>query len=427
MVHPLIWAGFAAFVLGMIALDLFVLHRRPHAVTAREAAASSAMWVGLGLAFAVPVWTWMGSDAAGRYLAGYLLEKSLSLDNIFVIAMILSALAVPAGVQHRLLFWGVLGALVMRFGFILAGAALLDAFDWTLYLFGAVLLATAVRMAVRRGRHEVHPERAAPLRLLARVVPMTAEERGARLLVRERGRLMATPLLAALVAVETADVVFAVDSIPAIFGITRDTFLVFASNAFAVLGLRSLYFLLAAAMTRFAYLWAGIAAVLAFVGLKMMGSDLIHVPTWTSLAVIVLVLGAAVAASLLRARRPVAPGTAAPRPDAGEGAAAATADGPGRPTPADRVLPVLRFVARSARRVAVTVAGFALLAAGAVMMVTPGPGLLAIVAGLAVLATEYAWAARALHRARDRARRAVLATRTVAARRRSGRRTGQEP
>jgi tellurite resistance protein TerC len=296
------WAAVVAFILGLLAVDLLVFHRDAHAVTTGEAAAWSAVWITLGLAFAGLLWVTLGGVAAGEYLGGYLIEKSLSVDNIFVFALLFSYFRVPPAYQHRVLFWGVLGALLLRAVFIGAGAALIDNFHWTVYVFGAFLVVTGVKMA-RHGDAEVHPDRNPFLRLVRRVIPMTPDYRGQRFFVRRAGRRLATPLLAVLVVVETTDVLFAVDSIPAIFAVTTDPFLVFTSNAFAILGLRSLYFLLAGMVERFVHLKLGLAAVLVFVGAKMLATDLYTVPIWASLAVIVLLIGTSIAASLRTAQR----------------------------------------------------------------------------------------------------------------------------
>ncbi len=295
------WAAVVAVILALLALDLFVFHRDAHEVSMREAAVTSAVWVALGLTFALVVGLTWGPTAAGEYLAGYLIEKSLSVDNIFVFALLLSYFAVPAAYQHRVLFWGVLGALVLRAVFVAAGATLLESFHATIYVFGAFLVLTGVRMARHRGE-EVHPERNPVLRAMRRVVPMTSEYRGQRFFVKDGVKRYATPMLAVLVAVETTDIVFAVDSIPAIFAVTDEPFLVFTSNAFAILGLRALYFLLAGMMSRFLYLKLGLAAVLVFVGAKMLLADVFHVPVWASLLVIACLLGVSVAASLRATR-----------------------------------------------------------------------------------------------------------------------------
>ena len=267
----------------------------------REAAAWTAVWVVLGLGFGGLVWIWQGSTAAGEYLAGYLIEKSLSVDNIFVFALLLAYFGVPTAYQHRVLFWGVIGAIVLRAAFIVGGAALLEAFHWVVYVFGALLVLTGVRMALDR-HDEVHPERNPVLRLAQQFIPIMSEYRDQRYFVRDAGRVMATPLFAVLLAVETTDVIFAVDSIPAIFAVTRDPFLVLTSNIFAVLGLRALYFMLAGMMHRFVYLQFGLAAILVFVGAKMLAAEVVEVPVWVSLAVISAVVAVAVLASLRATR-----------------------------------------------------------------------------------------------------------------------------
>lgn len=299
MVDLWVWVAFVAFILAMLALDLFFLHRDAHVVAFREAAAWSAVWVTLGLSFGVIVWVWQGGPAAGEYFAGYLIEKSLSIDNIFIFALVLGYFQVPPAYQHRVLFWGILGALGMRAVFIAAGAALLENFHWMIYLFGGFLILTALRLGLHKGQ-EVHPERNPVLRMMRRVMPMSSDYDGPGFFTVQNGKKMATPMLAVLVVIETTDLVFAIDSIPAIFAITRDTFLVFTSNAFAILGLRAMYFMLAGMMNRFVYLKTGLAVVLGFVGLKMIGSDVVHVPIWLSLTVIASVLAVSVVASLRR-------------------------------------------------------------------------------------------------------------------------------
>ena len=259
------------------------------------------------IAFAGVILAWQGGGAASEYLTGFVIEKSLSIDNLFVFALVFTYFGVPAASQRRVLFWGIVGAIVLRAIFIFAGAALLDAFHYTIYLFGGFLVLTGLRMA-RHSDVEIHPERNPALKLLGRVVPLADRYEGDRFVVRERGRLLATPLLASLVLVATFDLVFAVDSIPAIFAVTRETFLVCAANAFSLLGLASLYFVLAELLGRFHYLNVGLGIVLVFVGAKMAAADLYELPIWASLVVIVGVLGAAVGASLLRPapyRRPI--------------------------------------------------------------------------------------------------------------------------
>jgi tellurite resistance protein TerC len=299
---PLLWAAFTAFVLAMLALDLGVFHREGHEVGAREAMAWSAVWVGLALLFAVGLYAWSGADLALQFLAGYLIEKALSVDNLFVFLVIFAAFAVPARSQHRVLFLGILGALVMRAVFILLGAALLERFHWMMYVFGAVLLATGVRM-FRAGAEHVDPQRNAVYRLVRRWLPVVPEYHGTRFTIVRDGRRFATPLLLVLVVVETTDLVFAIDSIPAIFAVTRDPFIVFTSNVFAILGLRAMFFLVARVMDRFKYLKTGLALVLVFVGIKMIASDAYPIPVPLSLAVIALLIGGAVTASLLATRR----------------------------------------------------------------------------------------------------------------------------
>ncbi len=293
------WGAFGVFVVALLLIDLVAFGRRGEHVSFRRAVGWSIGWTVLGLAFGGFLWAWQGRVPAEEYLAGFLIEKSLSVDNLFVFALIFGYFAVPAAHQRRVIFWGIVGAIVLRALFILAGAALLDAFHYTIYVFGAFLVLTGIRMA-RHTTVEIHPERNPVLKLLGRVLPLTAGYHGDRLTVREGGRRLATPLLAALVLVATFDVVFAVDSIPAIFAVTRDTFIVYAANAFSLLGLAALYFVLAGMMGRFRYLNVGLAAVLVFVGLKMTLADVYKVPVLASLSVIVLTLTVAVGASLLR-------------------------------------------------------------------------------------------------------------------------------
>lgn len=293
------WLTLAGVVGSVLALDLLVVHRDATVVPFRVAAAWSAVWVSLALGFGVFVAATRGGDAGGEYLAGYLIELSLSVDNVFVFALIFAAFAVPAAYQHRLLFWGILGAIVFRAAFIGAGTAILAAAHWVIYLLGVLLVVTGVRLARSRG-HAVAPERNPVLRLFRRLVPMTSNYRGPAFVIRDGGRRLATPMLAALVAVETTDIMFALDSIPAVFAVTMDPFVVFSSNLFAILGLRSLYFLLAGLLDRFVYLKLGLAALLVFAGAKiLLGALEVKVPIGASLSVIVLILGTAIAASLI--------------------------------------------------------------------------------------------------------------------------------
>ena len=297
VVAPWAWAAFVALIVVLLLGDLILFHREAHEISLREAAITSIFWVALGVSFSFVVWATLGGSAAGQYLTGYVIEKSLSVDNVFVWAVILSYFAVPRAYQHRVLFWGIFGALVMRAIFIFAGVALLDAFDWMLYVFGAFLVFTAWRVA-RHDSTEIHPEDNPVLRLMRRTVPITSEYHGQRFWVRLDARRFATPLLVVLVLVEVTDVVFAADSIPAILAITRSEFIVFSSNAFAILGLRALYFLLAGAASKLRYLNVGLGVILGFVGAKMLLAEVLHVPIALSLAVIAVVLAITVAISL---------------------------------------------------------------------------------------------------------------------------------
>lgn len=294
------WVAVLAVILVMLAIDLFA-HRDAHVVGMREAAVWSGVWVTLGLAFGAIVWWVWGAEFAGQYFAGYLIEKSLAVDNVFVFAIIFSYFAVPREYQHRVLFYGVLGALVFRAVFIAAGSVLIASFAWILYVFGAFLVATGLRMALHRNE-TIDPERSVVLRAFRRLIPVTDEYHGQKFLIRQAGRWVATPLLAVLVLVEVTDIIFAVDSIPAIFAVTQQSFLVFTSNAFAILGLRAMYFLLADLMHRFIYLKLGLALVLVWVGIKMLLLEVYKIPTGISLAVVVAILTVAVTASWIRTR-----------------------------------------------------------------------------------------------------------------------------
>jgi tellurite resistance protein TerC len=293
------WAALLAVLAGLLVADLLLVHRRPHAITFKEAAIESAIWISLGVAFTFVISAWQGGEAAGEYLSGYLIEKSLSIDNVFVWAVIFGYFGVPAKYQFRVLFWGIFGALVLRAMFIFAGVALLETFSWVLYIFGAFLLVTAVRIA-RHKETSVHPEHNPVLRLVRRVVPSTPDYDGQKLFTRRGRHLLATPLFAVLVLIETTDVVFAVDSIPAILAVSREPFIVFSSNAFAILGLRALYFCLAGMADRFRYLNVGLGVILAFVGIKMLIAEWYHIPTGLSLAFIAVTLAVAIIASLKR-------------------------------------------------------------------------------------------------------------------------------
>jgi len=291
------WVALLAIISTLLLVDLLVVHRESHEVKTREAAIESAVWISIGLAFGLVVWWGFGGGAAGEYYSGYLIEKSLSIDNVFVWALILSYFQVPLRYQHRVLFWGIFGALIMRAIFIFAGIALIERFDWVLYVFGAFLLFTAGKLVFSKSNH-VDPSNSKFLKLVHRVVPLTDELDGQRLFTRVNGKRLATPLFAVLLLIEMTDVLFAVDSVPAVLAVSHEQFLVFASNAFAILGLRALYFLLADMHARFSYLQQGLAIILAFVGMKMIIHGWYQIPTWLSLMVIALVLAASVGFSL---------------------------------------------------------------------------------------------------------------------------------
>jgi len=291
------WVGLGVVVTAMVVVDLAIFARGERRVGVREAAVWSVIWILAAIAFGGLLWVWQGSQEGSEYLAGYLIERSLSVDNLFVFALLFQYFAVPPTIQARVLAWGIALALVLRLIFILVGAALLEAFHITLYAFGLLLIVTAYRMAVHDAT-EIDPERNPVLQWIRRHVPMTTTYVHQRILVREGGRRLATPLLAVFVAVATTDLVFAIDSIPAIFAITFDPYIVFAANAFAMLGLRALYFLLVGMLDRFVYLTQGLSVVLGFVGLKMLLTDVWKIPIWLSMTVIVVTLGLTVLISL---------------------------------------------------------------------------------------------------------------------------------
>jgi tellurite resistance protein TerC len=298
-----VWVALIAAILAMLLVDL-LMHRQAHVIGLREAATWSVIWVAIGLAVGGVIWWGYGSEFGLQYYAGYVIEKSLAVDNVFVWAVIFGYFAVPKRYQHRVLFFGVVGALVFRAVFIAAGSALIASAAWVLYVFGAFLILTGVRMMLQRSEH-VDMSKSRTLKLFRRFVPTTDDYQGQRFWVRRGGALMATPLLAVLVVVEVTDIIFAVDSIPAIFAVTQEPFLVFASNAFAILGLRAMYFLLADLMHRFVYLKLGLAFVLVWVGIKMIVSHaFVTIPTLVSLGVVVVIIATSVVASLLATRNP---------------------------------------------------------------------------------------------------------------------------
>lgn len=385
---PLLWVLFVIGVLGILAFDLGVLSRRIHVPSAREALARTGLFVVISLAFA-PVVYWLyehhdlgagtleglrGTEAMVAYLTAWLLEQSLSLDNIFVMALIFGYFRVPRVYRQRVLFWGILGALVLRFVMIVAGAAAVRRFHWIIYVFGGLLIASAIKMLFT-SEESLDPDRSFLLRLARRLVPITKEYHEEHFFIRRDGRLAATPLFLALVMIESTDVMFAIDSIPAAFAVTSDPFLVFTSNVFAILGLRSLYFALEGLMHRFKYLKVSLMLVLLYVGAKMLGSHYVPISNAVSLLVIVTILVAGVFASMAR----------------GETLAAVAA-----PQPVEAPTGARRHV----RRAVVLVIGGTVVLTGVVMLAAPGPGLLAIFAGLTILAAEFAWARRLLKRAR---------------------------
>lgn len=387
-----LWSGFVLLILFLLALDLGVLNRKAHVIGATEALGWTAFWVALALIFNVGIYylydhhlfgsgeklghTLSGRDAALQFFTGYLVEKSLSLDNIFVIALIFSYFGVPAIYQHRVLFWGILGALLMRGVMIGLGAALIQRFDWIIYVFGVLLIATAAKLLVAR-HDNLSPESNPFVRIARRYFPVTDTYRDEKFFVIEGGRRACTPLFLALLMVESTDVAFAIDSIPAIFAVTRDPFIVFTSNVFAILGLRSLYFALAAVLDKFRYLKMSLVFLLAFIGVKMLLSHHHPIPTQVSLAFILGILAVGVLASIIGARRDTA-ALSSPLPQSHEGFA--------------------QLTLKQAKRLIVLMLGTTVMALGAAMLVLPGPGIVVVLAGLGILATEFVWAGRLLRR-----------------------------
>ena len=308
------WILFTLFVLAMLAIDLRVINRKPHSRKVKEAVISWAVWIALAVIFAVIVYFWRGSQTALEFVTGYVIEESLSVDNLFIFLLIFSYFKVPAEYHYKVLFWGILGALIMRGVFILGGVGLINRFHWVIYLFGAFLVYSGIALALE-GEPKVEPEKNPVLRLVRRVIPTTSNYSGDKFFVRQNGKRFATPLLAVVVAVETTDLIFAVDSIPAVLAVTRDPFIVYTSNVFAILGLRSMYFALAGAMEKFQFLHYGVSLILSFVGAKMLlsnknfeiGGFPLHyeIPTSATLAVIGGILAVSVVASLLIKRKGV--------------------------------------------------------------------------------------------------------------------------
>jgi tellurite resistance protein TerC len=299
---PAVWLGFAVLVIAVLAIDLGIFNREPHVVKPREALVWTGVWVALALGFNVFVWRRFGAEAAKEFITGYAIEKALSVDNLFVMYAVFTAFAIPALHQHRVLFWGIIGAVAMRAAMVFAGAALLSSFHWLIFIFGGFLVVTGIKMLIRKDERP-HPENSRMLRAVKKVLPVSDDLHDGRLFVRVAGAMTATPLFLALLAIEASDAVFAVDSIFAIFAVTTDPFIVLTSNVFAILGLRSLYFVLSGTAERFKYVQPGLALVLVFVGVKMAISDWVKVPVLASLAVIVALVGGSIVASLVSTAR----------------------------------------------------------------------------------------------------------------------------
>ncbi len=296
------WGVFLLVVIAMLMVDLGVFHRKAHVLSMREATIWSIVWVVVALVFNAIVWVWLGHQKALEFFTGYLVEKALSADNIFVFAVLFNYFAVPPEYRHRVLFWGVLGAIVFRLTFILAGTALLKKFHWVVYIFGIIVIVSGIKLLMRKDE-EIDPERNPVLRLARRFLPITPNYHGQKFFVRLNGKFMATPLTLVLLVVESTDIVFAIDSIPAIFAITRDPFIVFTSNVCAILGLRALYFLLEGMIRLFQYLDEGLAVILVFIGIKMLVSEFYKIPTWVALGFVAAVLAITIALSLMAERR----------------------------------------------------------------------------------------------------------------------------
>jgi len=296
------WGVFLLVVIAMLMVDLGVFHRKAHVLSMREATIWSIVWVVVALVFNAIVWVWLGHQKALEFFTGYLVEKALSADNIFVFAVLFNYFAVPPEYRHRVLFWGVLGAIVFRLTFILAGTALLKKFHWVVYIFGIIVIVSGIKLLMRKDE-EIDPERNPVLRLARRFLPITPNYHGQNFFVRLNGKFMATPLALVLLVVESTDIVFAIDSIPAIFAITRDPFIVFTSNVCAILGLRALYFLLEGMIRLFRYLDEGLAVILVFIGIKMLVSEFYKIPTWVALGFVAAVLAITIALSLMAERR----------------------------------------------------------------------------------------------------------------------------
>jgi len=392
-----LWSGFIAFIVLVLILDLGILNRKARIVSLYESLAWTALWVSLALAFNVAVyfiydahWLGMGlatdvvldgKQAALQFFTGYVLEKSLSIDNIFIIALIFAYFKVPLQYQYRVLFLGIFGAIVLRGVMIVSGLALINTFSWITYIFGAFLIYTAIKMLIQR-QDNIQPDKNPLIKIIKRLYPVSEHFDGEHFITQLQGKRAATPLLLAMLLIETADLVFAVDSIPAVIAITRDPFIVFTSNIFAILGLRSLYFALASVMNKLRYLKTSLVFVLGFVGIKMLLAHHYVIPTAVSLAVIVGILTIGVLASIIGGNRDPAALT----------------------SPfADEVERLVLLSVKGARRIVILVTGVTVLLVGIVMIVLPGPAIVVIPVGLAILATEFVWAKRLLVRFKDQA------------------------
>ncbi len=298
----LLWVGFNIFILVLLTLDLKVFNRKPHEISIKESLMLSGVWIAISLLFNIGVYFWFGRESALQFFTGYLIEKSLSIDNLFVFLLLFSYFKVPAKYQHEVLFWGILGALLMRGVLILLGAALITRFHWILYILGLFLVVTGVKMAFQDGKKEVHPERNIVVRLFKKFLPILSGYHEEKFFVKTNGKRYGTLLLVVLIVIETTDLLFAVDSIPAIFAITQDSFIIYTSNVFAILGLRSLYFALAGIMDLFYYLRHGLSVVLTFIGLKMLLMGYVNIPIGLALGIVGTILIIAIAASVIRAR-----------------------------------------------------------------------------------------------------------------------------
>lgn len=296
----ILFIGFNLMVLVLLALDLGFFHKESHVINIKEALVSSAVWISLALLFNIGIYYFRGSEDGLAFLTGYLIEKSLSVDNIFVFVMVFAYFQVPLKYQYKILFWGIIGALLMRATMIIAGTALITNFHWTMYVFGILLLITGIKMFFQKEGEKIDPDNNPVVKLFKKFMPVTNEINDDKFFIRKNGLLMATPLFIVLIVIETTDLIFAVDSIPAIFGVTQDPFIVYTSNVFAILGLRSLYFALAGIVDKFHYLKYGLSLILVFVGTKMLIADLYKIPIFLSLGIVLFILAISIVISLIK-------------------------------------------------------------------------------------------------------------------------------